>query len=64
MRRLVAAEFRLPAERLKLVLRGKTLRDKKEKNDADEDVVINLEGGGKFILSLSIFVIVRFVSQK
>ncbi|XP_064973766.1 uncharacterized protein LOC135617471 [Musa acuminata AAA Group] len=52
LRRLVAAEFRLPAERLKLVLRGKTLRDKKEKNDADEDVVINLEGGDSLIVAV------------
>ncbi|KAG6519269.1 hypothetical protein ZIOFF_022762 [Zingiber officinale] len=37
LRRIVAAERRLPAERLKLVLRGKTLQDKKEKEEEEEE---------------------------
>ncbi|XP_073012324.1 uncharacterized protein [Typha latifolia] len=41
LRRLVAAERRLPADRLKLVLRGKTLCDKK--SDGIEDVCVRLE---------------------
>lgn len=50
LRRIVAAERRLPAERLKLVLRGKTLQDKKEKEEGecDKDVLIRLQDGGKF----------------
>nr|CAD1820779.1 unnamed protein product [Ananas comosus var. bracteatus] len=42
-RRMVAAERGLPGERLKLVLRGKTLLDKK--GDGIEDVVVRLDDG-------------------
>nr|CAD1820789.1 unnamed protein product [Ananas comosus var. bracteatus] len=43
LRRMVAAERGLPGERLKLVLRGKTLLDKK--GDGIEDVVVRLDDG-------------------
>ncbi|XP_074558112.1 uncharacterized protein LOC141814013 [Curcuma longa] len=54
LRRIVAAERRLPAERLKLVLRGKTLQDKKEKEEEerDEDVLIRLQDGDYLILAV------------
>ncbi|XP_042373606.1 uncharacterized protein LOC122052660 [Zingiber officinale] len=57
LRRIVAAERRLPAERLKLVLRGKTLQDKKEKEEEeeeepDEDVLIRLQDGDSLILAV------------
>ncbi|OAY63980.1 uncharacterized protein LOC109728545 [Ananas comosus] len=43
LRRMVAAERGLPGERLKLVLRGKTLLDRK--GDGIEDVVVRLDDG-------------------
>lgn len=48
LRRLVAAERRLPADRLKLVLRGKTLHDK----NGDEDARIRLEDGDSLIVAV------------
>lgn len=43
----MAAERGLPGERLKLVLRGKTLLDRK--GDGIEDVVVRLDDGGMAI---------------
>ncbi|XP_010941219.1 uncharacterized protein [Elaeis guineensis] len=48
LRRLVAAERRLPADRLKLVLRGKTLHDK----NGNEDARIRLEDGDSLIVAV------------
>ncbi|WOL13231.1 hypothetical protein Cni_G22000 [Canna indica] len=52
LRRLVAAEFRLPEERLKLVLKGKTLQERKEKNDNDGDALIRLQNGDSLIVAV------------
>ncbi|KAG1359379.1 putative pentatricopeptide repeat-containing protein [Cocos nucifera] len=48
LRRLVAAARRLPADRLKLVLRGKTLHDK----NGNEDALIRLEDGDSLMVAV------------
>lgn len=52
LRLLVAAERRLPADRLKLVLRGQTLHDK----NGDEDALIRLEDGGTLSSLRAVFI--------
>ncbi|KAJ0985376.1 hypothetical protein J5N97_003732 [Dioscorea zingiberensis] len=49
LRKLVASKCALPADQLKLVLRGKTLHDKKNDRDDGDDVLVRLENGGKAV---------------
>jgi hypothetical protein len=45
LRRMIASSRDLPSDRLKLVLRGKTLHDKKS-GDSIEDATVRLSPGG------------------
>ncbi|KAJ0968126.1 hypothetical protein J5N97_025043 [Dioscorea zingiberensis] len=52
LRKLVASERGLPADRLKLVFRGKTLHDKKNDCDDGDDVLVRLENGDSLMVAV------------
>ncbi|KAK8970233.1 hypothetical protein KSP40_PGU018695 [Platanthera guangdongensis] len=50
LKTLVASDRRLPVERLKLVLHGKTLQERK--NGEDEDAIVRLENGDSLMVAV------------
>ncbi|KAM0934541.1 putative SAYSvFN domain-containing protein [Dioscorea sansibarensis] len=52
LRRLVAGERGLPADRLKLVLRGRILHDKKNGREDGDDLLVRLDNGDSLMVAV------------